>query len=110
MAAALELIVLPAILCTLIVLLLLKTSLGIASIVGTVVFLGLLYFVVVKLLQTMRRWDHDQQVSSDLAFKQAELAGEQAEREREREQAEREAREQIKGAAEQAERDPHHLA
>jgi hypothetical protein len=101
MAAALELIVVPAILLTLIALLLLKTSFGAAGIVATVVFLGLLYFVIVTLLRTMRRLDHDQQVSSFKAFKQAEREGEQAERE---------AREQLEREAEQAERNTHHPA
>jgi hypothetical protein len=101
MAAALELVVLPAILLTLIALLLLKSSFGAAGIVATVVFLGLLYFVIVNLLRTMRRSDHDQQVSSFKAFKQAEREGEQAERE---------AREQLEREAEQAERNTHHPA
>jgi flagellar biosynthesis/type III secretory pathway M-ring protein FliF/YscJ len=101
MAAALELLVLPAILLTLIALLLLKSSFGAAGIVATVVFLGLLYFVIVKLLRQMRRWDHEQQVSSYKAFKQAEREGEQAERE---------TREQLKHEAEQAEREAHHPA
>lgn len=80
MAAALELIVLPAILLTAIALLLLKTSLGTAGVVATAVFLGLLYFVVIKLLRQMRRWDHEQMVSEREAFEQAEHEGEERER------------------------------
>jgi hypothetical protein len=79
MAAALLLVILPAILLTLIVLLLIGADLGAAGIVAAAVFLGLLYFMIVKLLRQVRRWDHDAQVSSQIALKQAEREGEQAE-------------------------------
>jgi hypothetical protein len=90
MAAALELLVVPAILLTLIALLTLKSSFGVAGVIATGVFLFLLYFMIVKLLRTMRRSDHDQQESELKKLKQAEREGEQAERERE--QAESKAR------------------
>ena len=57
MGAALELIVLPVILITLLVLLLLKASLGAATIFASAVVLGLLYFVVIKLLRQLQRSD-----------------------------------------------------
>jgi len=91
MVAALELIVLPAILLTLIlVVLLFKTGLDAAGIAATAVFIGLLYFFIIKLLRQLRRWDHEQAVRERKAFVQAEREGEQAEREA-REQAEHEA-------------------
>jgi hypothetical protein len=62
MPAALEIIVLPTLLLTLIVLLLLQTDVGPATIVATALFLGLLYFVAIKLLRLMRRWDHERAV------------------------------------------------
>ncbi|MGE0395857.1 MAG: hypothetical protein AB7T06_03940 [Kofleriaceae bacterium] len=60
MAAALELLVLPAILLTAITLLFLKSSFSTPALVATAVFLTLLYFFVVKLLRQMRRWDGEE--------------------------------------------------
>ena len=57
MGAALELFVLPVILITALVLVLLKTSFGVASILASAVVLGLLYFVVIKLLRQLERSD-----------------------------------------------------
>ncbi len=79
MAAALGLLVVPAILLTLVAVLMLKSAFGAAGLIASAVFLALLYFMVFKLLRTMRRWDHDEQVSSLKELKQAEREGEQAE-------------------------------
>jgi hypothetical protein len=57
MGAALELFVLPAILITVLVLVLLKASVSAASIFASAVILGLLYFVVIKLLRQLERSD-----------------------------------------------------
>lgn len=96
MGAALEIIIVPVILLSVIAVLLLKANLSVAGIVGTSVFLFLLFFVIIKLLRQMRRWDHTQAVSSRKALKLAEREGELAERR---------AREQVKREAEQTERE-----
>jgi hypothetical protein len=57
MGAALELVVLPVILITALVLVLLKTSFGAASIFASAVVLGLLYFLTIKLLRQLGRSD-----------------------------------------------------
>ena len=80
MGAALELIVLPVILITLLVLLLLKASLGAATIFASAVVLGLLYFVVIKLLRQLQRSDLAAEAEDRAEVKRVEQAAREAAR------------------------------
>lgn len=59
MPAALELIILPTVLLTVVGVILAKTSLALAGVIATLVFVGLLYFTIVMLLRQMRRWERE---------------------------------------------------
>jgi hypothetical protein len=57
MGAALELIVLPTLLVTAVVVILTLSDFGATTVVGAAAFLALLYFATVKLLRQLWRWD-----------------------------------------------------
>lgn len=74
MGAALEIFIIPVILVTLLVLVLLGTSLSAASILASAVFLGLLYFAVIKLLGQLRRADRQAEEEDRAEIHRAEVA------------------------------------
>ena len=73
MAAILEIVIVPIVLLTVVVFLMVKASLSVASVAAGVVFLGLAYFIVIKLMRFMRRSDLDAEASDRRSREQAEL-------------------------------------
>jgi hypothetical protein len=76
MGAALEILIVPTLLITLVTVLLLKAGLSTPCLVAMGVFMGLLYFVIIKLLRQMRRYD---QLSEAYERKERERAEREAE-------------------------------
>jgi len=78
MAAILELLFLPALIITLLVFGLMAADASTATIVAGAVVLGLLYFMLIKMLRDTRRYDHESEAADLAELKRVEREAELA--------------------------------